>query len=369
MFLRSFAVFLLIAVSAALAGAKADPWLEVSTPHFIVISDASENRARQVASEFERMRAVFHKRFPKARVDAAFPIIVLALRDRKDIQALEPQAYLAKGQLDLAGLFLRTPDKNYVLIRLDVEGDHPYATVYHEYTHFVLSRDEEQMPLWLNEGLAQFFETTEIRDKKVLVGQPSIENIMLLRQNRLLPLATLFSVDHNSPYYHEENKGSIFYAESWALTHYLEFKDRHDHSDHLTQYLALVSNKMDPVTAAASAFGDLKVLEKNLSNYVAQPTFQFLTSPGSTEVDESAFKAQAITPIQADAVRADFLAYDDRAKDSRALLDRILHQDPDNVAAYETMGYLAYREGNLEEAAKCYEHAVKLDSQNFLAHY
>jgi len=34
----------------------------------------------------------------------------------------------------------------------------------------------------------------------------------LLRQNKLLPLATLFTVDHTSPYYHEENKGSIFYA-------------------------------------------------------------------------------------------------------------------------------------------------------------
>ena len=38
--------------------------------------------------------------------------------------ALEPVAYLAKGQLRLWGLFLRTPDKKYVLMRLDTEGDH-----------------------------------------------------------------------------------------------------------------------------------------------------------------------------------------------------------------------------------------------------
>jgi len=48
----------------------------------------------------------------------------------------------------------------------------------------------------------------------------------LLRQNKLLPLPVLFTVDATSPYYHEENKGSIFYAESWALTHYLYTKDR-----------------------------------------------------------------------------------------------------------------------------------------------
>ena len=367
--LRSLAFLILIAVNTALASSKPVPWVEIQTPHFIIITDSTEKQGRHVASELERMRAVFHHYFPGARVDAASPIIVLAVRDKKDFQALEPQAYLAKGQVDLDGLFLRAPDKNYILLRLDVQGAHPYATVYHEYTHFITSRDEEFLPLWLNEGLAEFYQTTEIKDKEVCIGEPSVENVMLLRQNRLLPLATLFAVGHDSPYYHEENKASIFYAEAWALTHYLEFKDWHDHTTRLTQYQTLVGNNVDPVTAAANAFGDLKLLEKNLSNYIAQPAFSYVTTKGSTEVDEAAFKLEALTPTQADAVQADFLAYDQRVNDSRELLDRILRQDPNNVAAHETMGYLAFREGKQDEAAKWYEQAVKLDSQSFLAHY
>jgi len=367
--MRFLAIFLLLAANATFAGVKEDPWLEVRSPHFIVVSNSNAKQANHVAAEFERMRAVFHSRFPNARVDAASPIVVVAVRDKKGFQALEPQAYLAKGSLTLAGLFLRTPEKNYVLLRLDAEGDHPYATIYHEYTHFILSHDQEWMPVWLNEGLAEFYQTTEIHDKNVELGRPSVENIMLLRQNRLLPLATLFAVDHNSPYYHEENKGSIFYAESWALTHYLEFKDRHEHTEHLTQYLQLVSDKTDPVTAAATAFGDLKQLEKNLTNYVAQPTFPYVTSPGSTGVDEAAYKLRTLTEIQSEAVRADFLAYEQRVADSRTLLQHILHEDPNNTSAYETMGYLAYREGNMQDAAEFYNHAVSLDSQSFLAHY
>jgi tetratricopeptide (TPR) repeat protein len=369
MLLRSVVTFLLFAASAAFAGARDDQWLEVRTPHFVIISNSSGKQARHVAAEFERMRAVFHNKFPRARVDAASPIIVLAVKDRKSFQALEPQAYLAKGQLDLSGLFLRTPEKNYVLMRLDVEGEHPYATIYHEYTHFITSHDQQWIPPWLNEGLAEFYQTTEIRDKEVQLGRPSVENILLLRQNKLLPLATLFSVDRNSTYYHEENKASIFYAESWALTHYLEFKDTREHTSRLQQYVSLVSNKVDPVTAAVTAFGDLKLLEKNLSDYVAQQTFSYVKSPGSTSVDESAFKLETLSSIQADAVRADFLAYCQRVKDSRALLQRILQQDPNNTAAYETLGYLAYHEGNLEEAARYYEQAVQLDSRSALAHY
>ncbi len=37
----------------------------------------------------------------------------------------------------------------------------------------------------------------------------------------MLPLRTLFEVDHKSPHYNEKNKTSIFYAQSWALMHYL----------------------------------------------------------------------------------------------------------------------------------------------------
>ena len=103
-------------------------------------------------------------------IDNGSPIIVLAIKDENDFRALEPQAYLAKGQLKLGGLFLRAPDKNYVLMRVDAEGPHPYAVVYHEYTHFLLSKSAEWLPLWLNEGLAEFYENTDIHEKDVALG-------------------------------------------------------------------------------------------------------------------------------------------------------------------------------------------------------
>jgi hypothetical protein len=115
-------IFLLLTVFAALvapARDKPENWLEVRSPHFIVLSDSNEKQARHVADQFERMRTVFHAMFPQAHVDPGTPIVVLAVKDKKDFQSLEPEAYLAKGQLELAGLFLRAPDKTYVILRLD----------------------------------------------------------------------------------------------------------------------------------------------------------------------------------------------------------------------------------------------------------
>src|SRR5580658_1421917 len=359
-----------IVCSAVPAPARDRPenWVQVRSPHFMIVSNSNEKQARRVADQFERMRSVFHQLFPKLRIDPSTPIIVLAIKDEKDFRALEPAAYLAKGQLKLAGLFLTALDKNYVLMQPDAAGDHPYATIYHEYTHLLLSK-ADWMPLWMNEGLAEYYQNTDIREKDVSLGEPNTENVMLLRQYPMLPLATLFTVDHTSPYYHEENKGSIFYAESWALTHYLRVKDSQENTHRLTEYSTLLAQNVDAVTAATRAFGDLKKLQSALEDYVRQNAFHYMKVAAATDVDESAFQAQALTALQADAIRADFLAYNERTADAQALLDRILQEDPNNVSAHETSGYLAFRRGRLDEARNWFAKSVKLDSQNFLAHY
>jgi len=369
--MRKRVALLLALFAAALASAhdKPENWLEVRSQHFTVVTEANEKTGRRIADQFERMRSVFHVAFPHLSIDNGSPIIVLAVKNEKDFRELEPQVYLAKGQLKLGGLFLRAPDKNYVLMRVDAEGDHPYAVIYHEYTHFLLSKAAEWLPLWMNEGLAEFYENTDIRDKDVALGEASRENLQLLRTSRPLPLATLFTVDTNSPYYHEENKGSIFYAESWALTHYLQVKDFQDKTHHLTDYAELLAQKVDAVTAATRAFGDLKQLQTNLDNYILRGTFSYFKLATATGVDDTAFKTRALTEAQANAVRADFLAYNDRVADARPLLDRVLREDPQNVSAHETMGFLAFRAEHLDEARQWYEKAVKLDSQSYIAHY
>ncbi|MBA3915134.1 MAG: hypothetical protein H0X25_15060 [Acidobacteriales bacterium] len=86
-------------------------------------------------------------------------------------------------------------------------------------------------------------------------------------------------------------------------------------------------------------------------------------------LDDASFSTQPISTVQADAYRADLLAYVQREKDARTLLEQILRDDPNNTLAHETMGYLEFRAGHLEQAQNWYEQAVKLDSQSYLAQY
>jgi Flp pilus assembly protein TadD len=353
------------------AFASPEQWVEVRGPHFVVLSDAGEKQARHIVDQFERMRWMFQILFSKQNVDPSAPIVVFAVKNTKGFQALEPSVYLAKGQLNLAGYFLKTQDRNYILLRLDAEQEeHPFATVYHEYTHLQFSSSNEWMPLWLNEGLAEFFQNTDIRNKDVLLGQPSVDDILYLRQQRLIPLPVLFRVDASSPYYHEEQKGSIFYAESWALTHYLLVTDREKRTERVTEYMTRLSHHEDPVDAAEKEFGDLKALQSALESYIQASSYkQFILNSAAAPIDESSYSAKALTATEVEADRADVLASVNREKEARDLIDDVLRTDPKNVQVRETLGALELRSGNREEARKWYGEAVKLDSQSYLANY
>jgi hypothetical protein len=331
---RRFASFLLLFSIPLSVSASTRIWVQVQSPHFTLITNASEKQGAHVLDQFECMRWIFQTLFPGTNVDPPVPIIVIAVKSKKDFAALEPQEYLAKGQMSLTGVFLNTQDKNYILLRLDAEGEHPYSTIYHEYTHLQLSRDSDWLPLWLNEGLAEFFQNTEIHDKEVQLGEPSFNDLLFLHQNRIIPLTTLFKVDATSPYYHEGQKGSIFYAESWALTHLLEITDRQSNTHHLTDYVQLMSRHEDSIVAAQKAFGDLDQLQKALESYIGQGAFRyFRVSSAAAPIDDASFKVKTLSLAEADAIRADFLAYNQRIKDARALLDTVLQQDPNNVCA------------------------------------
>jgi Tfp pilus assembly protein PilF len=353
---------------AAYAGP--DQWVEVRSAHFTIITDSGEKQGRHIADQFERMRWVFQTLYPKANVDPAEPIIVIAAKNEKVFQTMEPAAYLAKGQLKLGGYYSHTEERNYILLELDAESEHPFATVYHEYTHLQFMGAAAWMPLWLNEGLAEFMQNTEIRDKNVALGEPSFDDIQYLRQNRLIPLDVLFKVDATSPYYHEEQKGSVFYSESWALTHFLEVTDHDKHVNRVGDYMNLVSQGQDPLSAAEKAFGDLKQLQKALEGYIEQAGYkEFVLSSAAAPIDESTYVVRPVTQVEFDARRADVLCYVDRENEARTLLDSVLKEDPNNVQAHETMGYLENRAGHEDEARKWYGEAIKLDSKDYLAYF
>jgi tetratricopeptide (TPR) repeat protein len=367
MMLRRIALLCWLVSASAWGRDNGSGWIEVKSPHFTVVTDAGEKQGREVASQLEHMRWVL-KMVPWAKGDPNIAMVAIALKNEKDMRALEPASYLKHGQVTLAGLFMKGEDKDFILMVVDAQGLHPYATVYHEYTHLELG--SEQMPLWLNEGMAEFHQNTEFRKNEVLVGQPDPEALSWVLTHTLIPLPTLFMVDASSPYYHQEDKSSMFYAESWALTHYLMIRDYQEHSNRLGEYLRLIEKHSDPVTAGKAAFGDLRDLEKQLGIYIRQRSLSSLRlSSAAAGIDENSFAVQPLTAGEADAIRGDFLVRTDRPADARAILEAALKEDPNNVHAHEAMGLWESRAGHSADAKRWFGEATGLDAHDYLARY
>jgi tetratricopeptide (TPR) repeat protein len=359
-------LLLLLAAATSCAFAAPAQWTETHTGHFTILSDTGEKNARKIGDQFERMRWMFHTLFPNADVDPAEPLIVVAVKNSNEFRNYESADYLAKGKLNLAGYFEGSTDKDYILIRTDAEMEHPLSIIIHEYTHLQFRSAGEWMPLWLNEGEAEFMQNTDFREKDVVLGEASVNDIYFLRQNQLIPLPVLFRVDHKSPYYHEENKGSIFYAESWALTHYLMVTGKMSGKNLIGDYIVRMSRHEDPVQAAQESFGDLNDLTKALQEYIRNESFkQFILRTASAPIDESTFTIRTMTPVEADVVRADVLAHMDRSDEAAALAGSLMQTDPANPVPHETLAYIALRKGNDSEAIAQYAQAAQLHSTSF----
>jgi tetratricopeptide (TPR) repeat protein len=352
--------------------ANSQTWIEVRSPNFIVVTNANDKQAQRVAYQFELIRSVFREYFGKTGPSTDPPITIIAAKDEGTLKALLLEFWAKKGSMHPAGMFLGSADANYVVLRLDISLNEsayePYEPVYHEYVHYLTRHLRSQLPLWMVEGLAEFYGNTRIESDRVLVGAPSTSNLKLLRQTQLLPINTLFDVDASSPYYHEESKTSIFYAESWALTHYLMARDWNEKTNHVTLFVTLLGKGVNQREAARLTIGDPGSLEPVLRQYVQSHLFTAVRQD-PPKIDESGFQARRMSDAESLAVRADFMAHDHHYQEAQQMLDEALKEDPKLGAACESMSSLYLAQGNFAEASKWASQAMNLNPQSFRANY
>jgi hypothetical protein len=157
-----------------------------------------------------------------------------------------------------------------------------FQTLYHEAFHaylanFVYPPDEAQVPRWLNEGLAQIFETAILEAAELRVGHADPARLRaaqeLLKSDRLVPIAELirskpeqFIVGHTR----QDGISDRFYLSSWAVAFYLTFHLHKLHTIDMDEYASALKKGEDP-EAAFKRFvkQPLEQFEKEFHVYLA----------------------------------------------------------------------------------------------------
>jgi len=354
---------------ALLLAAGESKWAEVKSPNFIIISDASAKTAKRVAKRLEQFRIVFSSAFPKLRTDLPSPLIVFAARNEKSLKALIPSDYGKAGVVTPAGIFMPGPERKFVVLRADIPGDQGYHVIYHEYTHMLMDLNFQSLPLWLSEGMAEFFAFTSVSDGESRLGQAGAEPLRILKGYSLMPLETLMRVTHDSPYYRDRNKADIFYAQSWALTHYLMMGEGQKHLPKLNDFLYLIESGASDEEAEKSAFGSLDELQRNLERYIRLFSFYYGSVRTELQVKEDQYSERELSQEEALALRGEVLICADRLDEAKAMLEEALMLNPRSALANQAMGSYFFRIGEQEEAQKYFSAAADLDSKSYLAQY
>jgi tetratricopeptide (TPR) repeat protein len=359
---------LAIPFSTPLPGAKHETWFEARSPNFIVVSNAGEKQARKTAIRFEQIRAVFRRELELASKHESPVITILAVKDEDSMKTLLPE-YWVKGHAHPAGMFLENMNQYFATIQLDAPGSNPYNTIYHEYFHSLTAPYYPNLPVWVSEGLAEFYGNTQIGDSEVGMGRPDPDLIVELKQGGLMPLDVLFKVDHNSPYYNEQNKISVFYAESWALTHYLMVGDKSAHRPMLQAYLNAMTKGATQEQAAAQAFGDLRKLQAALFVYIGNAAFYYIKAPPPPEIPASDLQVHELSEAEVDAYRGGFAAVRGRTQDAIPVLEQAVKLDPKLALGYQYLGFAEYQDKKHAEALADFTHAIELNPKNALTRF
>jgi hypothetical protein len=192
-------------------------WREVTSEHFVLYTDLASDEARRRMQEFETLR--------DALVKVAFdmgnggePRVWIVLFDRDaDFEAFAPFGVAGYTSPSL-GLDL---ERHAALVLPARAGDPGRRTFVHEEVHELMHRALGNSPVWLNEGMAEYFSTLSFENGDVFVGQAVPERTKI--PESLVPSAAQVVSAGRASFLPEESDSltaARFYAGAWLLVHF-----------------------------------------------------------------------------------------------------------------------------------------------------
>jgi FimV-like protein len=366
--LTFIALFCLLLVAPLSLEVEAkENWTSVRTKNFFLVGNASDKEIRRVATRLEQFRDVLGRLLARANLASSTPTTVVVFKSRSAYQPFAPP--------NTDGYFQPGQDMNYIALSAEQNpaDPFPFSVIFHEYVHFLVKNNLQNVPVWFNEGLAEYYSTLEVMpdDRKVQIGLTIGSHLHALREQKLLPLSTLLAVDHDSPYYNEKDKKGVFYAESWALVHYLLLGNDGKYYPQFGAFLGLLLANKPVEDAFKQAFQvDFATLEKELKEYIKRHTFpgQMATFERKLEFDAE-MQSAPVTEAESQFYLGDLLLHAQQFDRAEKFLQQAVKLDPNLSIADASLGMLYTWKGNFADARRHLERAVAGNTRNYLVHY
>lgn len=322
-------------------------WRRIDTPNFVVIGDVSAGDLREVGASFEGFRDALG-RIINDRVTATIvPSVIVVFSTEYMFGPFRPK--FEGRRIEVDGLFLPGQDLNYIAIQHGTG----LRLLFHEYTHLLVGNAGFNVPVWLGEGLAEFYSTLSIErfGTEAALGGLINDHLARLNDTTLIPIEDLLRIDHQSPLYNEGSRRSVLYAQSWALTHML-YLGQPARTKELAQYVDLVTSGTPSVDAWKTAFAGVDIM-RDLERYIRRQQFtshRYKLNEKLASLER--VPATNLTRAEADGFLGHLLVRLNDPVEAAARLEGARQREPDNVRVRVSEALLAHSRGRYDEAAE-----------------
>lgn len=352
---RSLLTGLLLAATAS-TGPADDEWIKITSANFELYTATNEKRGRKVVQHFEAIRQFFLD-VTEGEEASTLPVRIIGFRSRKQFEPYRINEFAT-------AFYTQSRSRDYIVMS-DISSEH-YDTAVHEYMHLIQRNTGRKYPIWMNEGLAQLYETLTPVGKKVRVGDVQPGKYQLLQTKNWLDLETVFNVDYESAHYNEKKRAGIFYAESWALTHMLNLSPEYTEINSYAKLVAAVVAGESTSAAIQHLYGKgVGDVYRDLRDYIREGRLFAALYDIKLEKAAQEFDVRPAGELESGLVLADLLGVmRDREEEAAARYFALSERHPDSAEVFEGLGYLAIRRRDDNKAREHLGRAVDLGSDS-----
>lgn len=286
----SVAAALLLAIAVVAPAAEPQysrDWTRAHSPNFTAAGNAPFADLRNVLLELEGFRSALVRSLPGLRADAGGSTMIVLFRDERAFTPFKPMGATGERRDGVAAYFLATPDANYMVAAMHVDMRRTFQLFFHEYTHSIVRQNLGDVPHWLNEGLAEYYSTlrADLRARRSVLGEASPVRLSTLKSGPLLPLRDVLAFDASGKVAHTPERVAAFYAQAWALVHYLQHGEGGKLAPDVGRYLDALRRGASIDAAIATAFATtVEELESRVTTYIRRGQFatRILDEPASS---------------------------------------------------------------------------------------
>lgn len=332
-------------------GQTVDAWVSLRSKNFSISGNASPQQMRSAADRLEQFRWAFARLYPSLKLDNGKPTQILMFRDAAAYFDFLPRRPDGSADVGVSGYYQAGDDRNYITFAFSERQSDPVSTAVHEYVHSLIDAnyDRSQLPPWLNEGLAEYFETLRMDGKKIIVGEPQLEHLRLLRRSAIVPLSEFFSTTSAHLRTISQENRRLYYAEAWAIVSLLMSK----------RWIAVDNLAVDLRPADLEELAFNKFVGGDIDKPVA------VTVTDKFPVAETS-EAEPASAARVYSMLGDLLLHTGEFTRSESYLRNALEREPANPFASATLGLALLRQGKIDDARAFLEKAVKAGSTDSL---